>query len=230
MTGMHFQASRRQLRLTEGLAALTRGEPLASAAAAVGYSSSPVFGAAFRNALIRKERSKLVCRTNPGVFSNSIQEFCTPQRLSIGCRPCEKRTIGRDRDRRRCRPLGTFLHHPVSCHRPQYRKVFITAIDGLTRWCATPAAGNPAHIPGERLASSVTRVGRPSTTQMNSSCAVTMQQSRLGTGLQRREIHTEVSQAEDVSQHTLFTSLDTRAEGLRVTRRLLRNRHPGSEY
>jgi transcriptional regulator GlxA family with amidase domain len=47
-TGMSFQAWRRQLRLTEGLAALTQGEPLARVAAAVGYSSNAAFGAAFR--------------------------------------------------------------------------------------------------------------------------------------------------------------------------------------
>lgn len=48
-TGMSFQAWRRQLRLTEGLAALTRGEPPARVAASVGYSSGPAFGAAFRS-------------------------------------------------------------------------------------------------------------------------------------------------------------------------------------
>ncbi len=49
-TGMSFQAWRRQLRLTEGLAALSEGEPPARVAAAVGYSSGPAFGAAFRAA------------------------------------------------------------------------------------------------------------------------------------------------------------------------------------
>jgi AraC-like DNA-binding protein len=48
-TGMSFQAWRRQLRLTEGLAALTEGETPARVAAAVGYSSGPAFGAAFRS-------------------------------------------------------------------------------------------------------------------------------------------------------------------------------------
>jgi AraC-like DNA-binding protein len=47
-TGMSFQAWRRQLRLTEGLAALAQGETPARVAAAVGYSSGPAFGAAFR--------------------------------------------------------------------------------------------------------------------------------------------------------------------------------------
>jgi AraC-like DNA-binding protein len=47
-TGMSFQAWRRQLRLTEGMAALAQGETPARAAASVGYSSAPAFGAAFR--------------------------------------------------------------------------------------------------------------------------------------------------------------------------------------
>jgi AraC-like DNA-binding protein len=47
-TGMSFQAWRRQLRLTEGLAALAQGAAPARVAAAVGYSSGPAFGAAFR--------------------------------------------------------------------------------------------------------------------------------------------------------------------------------------
>lgn len=47
-TGMSFQVWRRQLRLTEGLAALAQGEAPARVAAAVGYSSGPAFGAAFR--------------------------------------------------------------------------------------------------------------------------------------------------------------------------------------
>ncbi len=47
-TGMSFQAWRRQLRLTEGLAALAQGETPARVAASVGYSSGPAFGAAFR--------------------------------------------------------------------------------------------------------------------------------------------------------------------------------------
>jgi AraC-like DNA-binding protein len=37
------------LRLTEGLAALAQGEAPARVAAAVGYSSGPAFGAAFRS-------------------------------------------------------------------------------------------------------------------------------------------------------------------------------------
>jgi AraC-like DNA-binding protein len=49
-TGMSFQAWRRQLRLTEGLASLAQGETPARAAASVGYSSGPAFGAAFRTA------------------------------------------------------------------------------------------------------------------------------------------------------------------------------------
>jgi AraC-like DNA-binding protein len=48
-TGMSFHAWRRQLRLTEGLAALSEGESPARVAAAVGYSSGPAFGAAFRS-------------------------------------------------------------------------------------------------------------------------------------------------------------------------------------
>ncbi|MEJ0017411.1 MAG: helix-turn-helix transcriptional regulator [Acetobacteraceae bacterium] len=48
-TGMSFQAWRRQLRLTEALASLSQGETPARAAAAVGYSSGPAFGAAFRS-------------------------------------------------------------------------------------------------------------------------------------------------------------------------------------
>jgi len=49
-TGMSFQAWRRQLRLTEGLASLAQGATPARAAAAVGYRSGPAFGAAFRAA------------------------------------------------------------------------------------------------------------------------------------------------------------------------------------
>jgi AraC-like DNA-binding protein len=49
-TGMNFQTWRRQLRLTEGMAALAQGETPARAAASVGYSSGPAFGAAFRAA------------------------------------------------------------------------------------------------------------------------------------------------------------------------------------
>ena len=49
-TGMSFQAWRRQLRLTEALASLAQGETPARAAASVGYSSAPAFGAAFRAA------------------------------------------------------------------------------------------------------------------------------------------------------------------------------------
>jgi AraC-like DNA-binding protein len=48
-TGMSFQVWRRQLRLTEGLAALAQGEAPARVAAAIGYSSGPAFGAAFRS-------------------------------------------------------------------------------------------------------------------------------------------------------------------------------------
>jgi AraC-like DNA-binding protein len=48
-TGMSFQAWRRQLRLTEGLAALSEGEAPARVAVTVGYSSGPAFGAAFRS-------------------------------------------------------------------------------------------------------------------------------------------------------------------------------------
>src|SRR5215469_189679 len=48
-TGMSFQAWRRQLRLSEGLAALSDGEAPARVAATVGYSSGPAFGAAFRS-------------------------------------------------------------------------------------------------------------------------------------------------------------------------------------
>jgi AraC-like DNA-binding protein len=47
-TGMSFHAWRRQLRLTEALALLSQGTPPARAAAAVGYGTSPSFGAAFR--------------------------------------------------------------------------------------------------------------------------------------------------------------------------------------
>ena len=49
-TGMSFQQWRRQLRLTEGLARLAQGETPPRAAAAVGYASSPAFGAAYRAA------------------------------------------------------------------------------------------------------------------------------------------------------------------------------------
>jgi AraC-like DNA-binding protein len=49
-TGMSFQAWRRQLRMTEALASLAQGETPARAAAAVGYTSAPAFGAAFRTA------------------------------------------------------------------------------------------------------------------------------------------------------------------------------------
>ena len=47
-TGMSFQQWRRQLRMTEALAHIARGEPPARVAAAVGYASVPAFGAAFR--------------------------------------------------------------------------------------------------------------------------------------------------------------------------------------
>jgi len=49
-SGMSFHSWRRQLRLTEGLTALSGGETPARVAAAVGYSSGPAFGAAFRSA------------------------------------------------------------------------------------------------------------------------------------------------------------------------------------
>src|SRR5277367_1191100 len=49
-TGMTFQQWRRQVRLTEGLARLAQGETPPRAAAAVGYASSPAFGAAYRAA------------------------------------------------------------------------------------------------------------------------------------------------------------------------------------
>jgi AraC-like DNA-binding protein len=49
-TGMTFQQWRRQVRLTEGLAKLAQGETPPRAAAAVGYASSPAFGAAYRAA------------------------------------------------------------------------------------------------------------------------------------------------------------------------------------
>jgi AraC-like DNA-binding protein len=48
-TGMSFQVWRRQLRLTEGLAALAQGEAPARVAASVGYSSGSAFGDAFRS-------------------------------------------------------------------------------------------------------------------------------------------------------------------------------------
>jgi AraC-like DNA-binding protein len=47
--GMSFQVWRRQLRLTEGLAALAQGETPARVAASVGYSSGSAFGDAFRS-------------------------------------------------------------------------------------------------------------------------------------------------------------------------------------
>jgi AraC-like DNA-binding protein len=47
-TGMSFQQWRRQLRMTEALARIAQGEPPARVAAAVGYASTPAFGAAFR--------------------------------------------------------------------------------------------------------------------------------------------------------------------------------------
>ncbi len=47
-TGMTFEQWRRQLRMTEALARIAQGESLARAGAAVGYSSAPAFGAAFR--------------------------------------------------------------------------------------------------------------------------------------------------------------------------------------
>jgi AraC-like DNA-binding protein len=49
-TGMSFQVWRRQLRLTEALASLAQGATPARAAASVGYTSGPAFGAAFRAA------------------------------------------------------------------------------------------------------------------------------------------------------------------------------------
>lgn len=48
-TGMSFLVWRRQLRLTEGLAALAEGETPARVAASVGYSSGSAFGDAFRS-------------------------------------------------------------------------------------------------------------------------------------------------------------------------------------
>ena len=47
-TGMTFEQWRRQLRMTEALARIAQGESLARAGAAVGYASTPAFGAAFR--------------------------------------------------------------------------------------------------------------------------------------------------------------------------------------
>jgi AraC-like DNA-binding protein len=47
-TGMSFQQWRRQLRMTEALSRLARGETPARVAAAVGYASVPAFGAAYR--------------------------------------------------------------------------------------------------------------------------------------------------------------------------------------
>lgn len=49
-TGMRFQTWRQQLRPTEAQAMLAQGATPARAAAAVGYSSGPAFGAAFRAA------------------------------------------------------------------------------------------------------------------------------------------------------------------------------------
>jgi len=49
-TGLTFLQWRRQVRLTEGLARLAQGETPPRAAAAVGYASSPAFGAAYRAA------------------------------------------------------------------------------------------------------------------------------------------------------------------------------------
>jgi transcriptional regulator GlxA family with amidase domain len=49
-TGMSFQAWRRQLRLTEGLAALSESETPARVTATVGYSGGPAFRAAFGTA------------------------------------------------------------------------------------------------------------------------------------------------------------------------------------
>jgi AraC-like DNA-binding protein len=47
-TGMSFQQWRRQLRMTEALARIAKGEPLAKVAAGVGYTRVAAFGAAFR--------------------------------------------------------------------------------------------------------------------------------------------------------------------------------------
>ncbi|HEX2940622.1 MAG TPA: helix-turn-helix transcriptional regulator [Rhodopila sp.] len=47
-TGMSFQQWRRQLRMTEALARIAQGMPIARAAASVGYASVPAFGVAFR--------------------------------------------------------------------------------------------------------------------------------------------------------------------------------------
>lgn len=49
-TGMGFLQWRQRLRLTEALAALSAGRPLAHAATIAGYASLPAFGAAFRAA------------------------------------------------------------------------------------------------------------------------------------------------------------------------------------
>jgi AraC-like DNA-binding protein len=61
---MTFQQWRRQVRLTEGLARLAQGETPPRAAAAVGYASSPAFGAAYRAAFGttpgRTRRARLV--------------------------------------------------------------------------------------------------------------------------------------------------------------------------
>lgn len=45
---MSFRQWRRQLRMTEALARIAQGVPLARVATAVGYASVPAFGAAFR--------------------------------------------------------------------------------------------------------------------------------------------------------------------------------------
>jgi AraC-like DNA-binding protein len=47
-TGMSFHQWRRLLRMTEALSSIAQGVPPARAGAAVGYSSAPAFGAAFR--------------------------------------------------------------------------------------------------------------------------------------------------------------------------------------
>jgi AraC-like DNA-binding protein/mannose-6-phosphate isomerase-like protein (cupin superfamily) len=47
-TGMSFHQWRRQLRMTEALARIAQGVPLARVAGDVGYASVPAFGAAFR--------------------------------------------------------------------------------------------------------------------------------------------------------------------------------------
>jgi AraC-like DNA-binding protein len=47
-TGMSFRQWRRQLRMTEALAQIAQGVPPVRVAEAIGYTSVPAFGAAFR--------------------------------------------------------------------------------------------------------------------------------------------------------------------------------------